>query len=73
MTARNAAYRIGHGQNRQTESESDAKEADAERMAAAMVMHMADLSREAVRGSIRDTPTYHPTIPVQLPSFLRAA
>lgn len=49
------------------------KEADAERMAAAMVMHMADLSSHAVRGSVRETPAYNPTIPVQLPSFLEAA
>lgn len=49
------------------------KEADAERMAAAMVRHMADLSSEAVRGSVRDTPNYNPTLPVQLPSFLEAA
>jgi len=49
------------------------KEADAERMAAAMVMHMADLSSKAVRGMVRDTPNYNPTIPVQLPSFVRAA
>lgn len=49
------------------------KEADADRMAAAMVMHMADLSSDAVRGSVRETPNYNPTIPVQLPDFLRAA
>lgn len=49
------------------------KEADADRMAAAMVMHMADLSSEAVRGSVRDTPNYNPQLPVQLPSFLEAA
>lgn len=49
------------------------KEADAERMAAAMVMHMADLSSEAVRGTVRDTPNYNPTIPIQLPRFLEAA
>ena len=47
------------------------KEADADRMAAAMVMHMADLSSEAVRGMVRDTPNYNPQVPVQLPSFLR--
>ena len=35
-----------------------------------MVMHMADLSSEAVRGSVRDTPNYNPTIPVRLPAFL---
>ena len=46
------------------------KEADADRMAAAMVMHMADLSSEAVRGSKRDTPNYNPQIPVKLPNFL---
>ena len=49
------------------------KEADAERMAAAMVMHMADLSSDAVRGSVRDVPDYNPQIPVQLPAFVRAA
>lgn len=49
------------------------KEADAERMAAAMVMHMADLSSEAVRGSVRDTPAYNPTLRVILPKFLEAA
>lgn len=46
------------------------KEADADRMAAAMVLHMADLSSKAVRGMVRDTPNYNPTVPVKLPSFL---
>lgn len=49
------------------------KEADAERMAAAMVMHMADLSSEAVRGSVRDRPNYDPQQPIRLPTFLEAA
>lgn len=49
------------------------KEADAERMAAAMVLHMADLSAQSVRGVVRDTPSYNPQIPVQLPTFLEAA
>ena len=49
------------------------KEADADRMAAAMVLHMADLSSQAVRGMVRDTPAYDPRIPVQLPTFLEAA
>jgi hypothetical protein len=49
------------------------KEADADRMAAAMVMHMADLSSAAVRGSVRDTPDYNPTQPVKLPAFLTEA
>ena len=48
------------------------KEADAERMAAAMVLHMADLSSEAVRGSVRDTPNYNPQQAIRLPSFLAA-
>lgn len=46
------------------------KEADADRMAAAMVLHMADLSSKAVRGMVRDTPNYNPQIPVHLPAFL---
>lgn len=49
------------------------KEADAERMAAAMVMHMADLSSEAVRGTVRNTASYDPKIPVKIPSFLENA
>lgn len=46
------------------------KEADAERMAAAMVMHTADLSSAAVRGSVRDRPDYNPTIPMTIPAWL---
>ena len=46
------------------------KEADADRMAASMVLHMADLSSLAIRGSVRDTPNYNPTQPVRLPSFI---
>lgn len=49
------------------------KEADADRMAAAMVMHMADLSSEAVRGSVRTIPDYNPTQPMTLPDFLDVA
>lgn len=49
------------------------KEADAERMAAAMVRHMADLSSAAVRGAVREIPSYNPQVPVALPNFLRAA
>lgn len=49
------------------------KEADADRMAAAMVLHMADLTSAAVRGSVRDTPRYAPNVPVNLPSWLEAA
>ena len=43
------------------------KESDAERMAAAMVLHMADLSSAVVRGSIRETPNYNPQQPVIIP------
>ncbi len=46
------------------------KEADAERMAAAMVMHTADLSSAAVRGAVRDRPDYNPTIPMTIPAWL---
>lgn len=49
------------------------KEMDADRMAAAMVRHMADLSSEAVRGSVRETPNYNPTQPIILPKFLEQA
>jgi hypothetical protein len=48
------------------------KEADAERMAASMVAHMADLSSEAVRGMVRDVPDYNPQQPIRLPAFVRA-
>jgi len=46
------------------------KEADADRMAASMVLHMADLSSLAIRGSVRDTPNYNPQDVVRLPDFL---
>lgn len=46
------------------------KETDAERMAAAMVAHMADLSSAEVRGSVRTIPDYNPMQPVALPSWL---
>lgn len=49
------------------------KEADAERMAAAMVKHMADLSSKQVRGTIRTIADYNPKKPMILPDFLRAA
>lgn len=49
------------------------KEADADRMAAGMVLHMADLSSMAVRGSVRDTPDYNPQEPVRIPSWLESA
>lgn len=49
------------------------KEADADRMAAAMVLHMADLSRAEIAGTVRSVPDYNPTQPMLLPDFLRAA
>jgi hypothetical protein len=48
------------------------KEADADRMAEAMVRHMADLSSAAVRGSVRDVPVYQPAQPVEIPAWLEA-
>lgn len=49
------------------------KEVDAERMAAAMVAHMADLSSKTVRGLVRDRPDYQPTKPFVIPAFLEVA
>lgn len=49
------------------------KEADAERMATAMVAHMADLSTAAVRGAERDRPVYAPTKALTLPAWLETA
>lgn len=46
------------------------KENDAERMAASMVMHMADLTSEQVRGSARVRPDYNPTISMTIPSWV---
>ena len=47
------------------------KEQDAERMAASMVMHMADLTSELVRGSARVRPDYNPTIPMTIPTWVK--
>jgi hypothetical protein len=49
------------------------KEADADRMAAAMVAHMADLSAENVRGTVRERPDYQPTQLMIIPGWLNAA
>lgn len=49
------------------------KEADADRMAAAMVRHMADLSSANVRGTSRTVATYAPSQRIILPSFLKDA
>lgn len=49
------------------------KEADAERMAAAMVQHTANLSSAAIRGMTRTVASYAPDKPLILPKFLGAA
>jgi len=49
------------------------KEADADRMAAAMVRHTAEISSLAIRGQLRDRPDYLPTEPLIVPSWLKAA
>lgn len=46
------------------------KEADAERMAAAMVAHMADLSSQEVRGMSRTVADYSPSLPFIIPPFI---
>lgn len=48
------------------------KEADAARMGAAMVAHMADLSSELVHGASRQTDTYNPQIPMTIPNWIEA-
>ena len=49
------------------------KQHDADRMAAAMVLHMADLSSEAIRGSVRERPNYDPQEPIIIPHWLERA
>ena len=49
------------------------KESEAERMAAAMVRHTADLSAKAVRGMVRDRPDYDPQQPFIVPTWLGEA
>jgi hypothetical protein len=48
------------------------KEADADRMMAAMIMHTRDLSARAVRGQVRDVPNYNPTKIMEVPQWLAA-
>lgn len=47
------------------------KEADAERMGAGMVAHMADISSELVHGAAWEEDAYTPTIPVALPFWVQ--
>ena len=49
------------------------KEADAERMAAAMVLHTASISAQNLRGLERTRPDYDPTQPFIIPSWLGVA
>ena len=49
------------------------KERDAERMAAAMIAHTADLSSLAVRGQVRGRPDYNPQEPMRIPAWLEPA
>jgi hypothetical protein len=49
------------------------KERDAERMAAAMVEHMADLSSIEVRGSTRTVTNYAPALDLSLPAWMEAS
>lgn len=46
------------------------KEQDADRMAAAMVMHTQDFSKMNVRGMVRDTPDYLPIEPMEMPNWI---
>ena len=48
------------------------KEADADRMAASMILHMADLSAQQVHGTVRTVPNYNPGQHMVLPAFLGA-
>lgn len=49
------------------------KEADAERMAAALVRHMSDISAETIRGAVRERPDYDPQQPMIIPDWLKVA
>lgn len=47
------------------------KEADADRMAAAMILHMADITKKNIGGQVRSVANYQPTINMELPEFVR--
>lgn len=47
------------------------KEADTDRMAEAMVAHMADLSRAEIGGMTRTKSTYQPNKPMNIPAWLK--
>lgn len=49
------------------------KQEDADRMAAEMVNHMAEISSAAIKGVVRTVTTYQPTKPMEIPQWLKAA
>lgn len=49
------------------------KEADADRMAAAMVLHTANITKQAINSQAREKASYDPKIPMQIPSWLGGA
>lgn len=46
------------------------KEIDADRMAASMVEHMADLSASVIRGQVRDIREYRPEVTMNIPAWI---
>ncbi|NTF69396.1 helicase-related protein [Rhizobium rhizogenes] len=46
------------------------KEADADRMAAAMVMHTANITKQVINAQAREQASYNPKIPMQIPTWL---
>lgn len=49
------------------------KEEDADRMAAAMVLHTSNITKSVINAQARDIATYNPTTPMQIPAWLGAA
>jgi hypothetical protein len=49
------------------------KEADADRMAAAMVLHTANITKQAINAQAREQASYDPKIPMQIPTWLGGA
>lgn len=48
------------------------KEADADRMAAAMVLHTANITKAAINAQVRDKASYDPKVPMLIPAWLTA-
>ncbi|MDO3431164.1 helicase [Rhizobium sp. CBN3] len=49
------------------------KEADADRMAAAMVLHTANITKAAINAQAREKASYDPKLPMQIPTWLGGA